>query len=323
MSRAPQGASANGTFVMPLGGGSYERPWFDALFHFWEGHAMSLEILQAGIRSERLYTSLDEAVAELHRRRADKALCCAVEENRRHHPPTFLKCDPVAVLWRNVITPGFEFMRFKALAQQSGLRPLCLEYRSDKFVSKNPDKHMLGVMRFRLLGSARRLRIVDFSTIEKLALDEVRCKNGLSLVDFHHQLLERACPGTVPVDISSWFREASRQELYYLNYLSLFITSGILFENFFLDDAEERRFADERLFPSLARVVEIYGVKPLIVRLFTAEEESEPWLWQYPGELYPVAKELLYGPSRQVRPRDARPPQRNKIVEEAYEPGYR
>ena len=253
-----------------------------------------------------LYTPLEEAVAELHRRRADKALCRAVEDNRRHHPPTFLKCEPMAVLWRNVITPGLEFSRFMALARESGLRPLCLEYTRDKFAPQNPDKHMYGMMRFRLPGGDRRLKVVDFCTMAGLPLDEVRCKSDQAIVDFHHQLLERVSPGRVPVDISTWFREAAREQLYYLEYLSLFITSGILFENFFLDDPEERRFAEERMFPSLARVVEIYGVKPLIVRLFTPEEEREPWLWHYPGELYPVAKELLYGkaaPSRPVRSR--------------------
>ena len=253
-----------------------------------------------------LYTPLEEAVAELHRRRADKALCRLVEDHRRQHPPTFLNGEPVAILWRTVITPGREFSRFMALAQESGLRPLCLELLRDKFTSLNPDKHMLGMMRFSRHGGSSRLRVVEFNTMDGLPFNEVRCMNGQSLVDFHHQLLNRVSPGTVPVDISTWFREGSRQELYYLEYLSLFITSGILFENFFLDDAEERRFAEERMFPSLARVVEMYGVKPLIVRLFTPEEEREQWLWHYPGELYSVAKELLYGkaaPSRPVRSR--------------------
>lgn len=253
-----------------------------------------------------LYTPLEEAVTELHRRRSDKTLCRAVEDNRRQHPPTFLKQEPAAVLWRNVITPGLEFSRFMVLARQTGLRPLCLEYIHDKFAPQNPDKRMLGMMHFGLHGNPHPFRIVDFNTMSGLALDEVRCKNGQLLIDFHHQILKRVSPETQPVDTSSWFRAASRQNLYYLDYLSLFVTSAILFEIFFLDDAEERRFAEEHVFPAMVRVVETYGVKPLIVRLFTPEEEREPWLWHYAAEIYPLAKELQYGKPEPRHPGDPR-----------------
>jgi hypothetical protein len=221
-----------------------------------------------------------------------------VEANRRHNPPTFLHSEPMAVLSRPVITPGLDFMRFVEQAKQSKLRPLCLEYTRDKFVSKNPDKHMLGMMRFVQAESSRRLRVVDFGTMDGLPLDEVKCKNDQRLVDFHHQLLAHVSPDIVPTDFSSWFRTASRGEFYYLEFLSLFITSGILFENFLLHDTEERYFAETRIFPSFNRVVEMYGVKPLIVRLFTPKEEREPTLWLYPGGLYPIARDNLRGLSQ-------------------------
>jgi len=244
---------------------------------------------------EQIYTPLDEALAELQRRRADAALCRAVEHHRRQLPAELFEGTPAAVLWRHIMTPGLEFLRFSALARRSGLRPLCLEYLSDKFVPHNPDKHMLAMMHFRFPDTVRRLRVVDFAAIDGTPLGAIHCRTGQSLVDFHHRLLESQCPETLPVDISDWVKQLACPEQYYFEYLSLFITSGIIFEVFLLDDPKERAFAEDRVFPAVARVVETYGVKPLIVRLVEPEEEGQSWLWEYPRELQSVAKKLLFG----------------------------
>ncbi len=81
----------------------------------------------------------------------------------------------------------------------------------------------------------------------------------------------------------------------YLHYLSLSIVHGLLFDNFIAEDPEELRFIEERVMPSFTRAVEIFGVKPLIVRLFSPEEEKDSWIWQYPGEHYEKAFEMLRG----------------------------
>ncbi len=250
---------------------------------------------------QTLYTSLEEAVEELHRRRRkDEALCRTVAEFQRTHPPEFLDGEPRAMFARYVVTPGVEFTRLQAMCRRSGLRPLALKFLDDKFVARNRDKHMLGMLRFRSGNGSRKLRTVNFCRFEGKKLSKVQCLSGQSLPDFHHRLLEHAHPGALGdvVDFSAWFRASTRHDHYYLHWLSLFVTQGILFENFFLDDPEERRFMEERIWPSFTRALELFGVKPLIVRLFTPEEENTPICWQYPGELYPVARDLLNGSSK-------------------------
>lgn len=130
--------------------------------------------------------------------------------------------------------------------------------------------------------------------------DEIPSLNGCSLVEFHHRLLAHAHPRLASRirDASDWIFTASQISPRYLHLLSLAITDGVLFENFFMDDPEERRFMEERILPSFHRAIELFGVKPLIVRLFTPEEENTPICWQYPGELYPFARDLLNGNTR-------------------------
>ncbi len=117
------------------------------------------------------------------------------------------------------------------------------------------------------------------------------------MAQWHRALLRHVYPdmATGVVDISDWFAEASRGEFYYLRYLALFVHGGILFENFVAGDAEERRFARERVQPSFRRAVEIFGVPPLIVPLLPIESEQDDRWRRHRGELYQVALELLWG----------------------------
>ncbi len=252
----------------------------------------------SGIIVPNFYTPLEEAVEELHRRRADKALCDAVEEFHRTHLPDFLDGEPHAFFVRPVFSADMEFERFAALSRQAGLTPLCLEIVKDRFVSFNAEKYRRGKLTFCWPNRTRALRAMNFNHDGK-RFDEIPSLNDCSLVEFHHRLLAHAHPELASRirDASDWIFAAGQIRPRYLHLLSLAITDGILFENFFLDDPEERRFMEERILPSFTRAIELFGVRPLIVRLFTPEEENEPICWQYPGELYLFARDLLNGAS--------------------------
>lgn len=248
---------------------------------------------------EPLYTPLEKAVAELHRRRTDEELCRTIAEFRRMHLPEFLDGEPNAFFVRPVFSADLEFERFAALSRQAGLPPLCLEISKDHFYSFNHEKYRRGKLTFHWPNRTRALRVMDFN-YDGRRFDEIPSLNGCSMVEFHHRLLAYAHPELADRvrDASDWIFAASQISPRYLHLLSLATIHGILFENFFMDDPEERRFMEERIFPSFTRAIELFGVKPLIVRLFTQEEENTPICWQYPGELYPFARDLLNGGGR-------------------------
>lgn len=239
---------------------------------------------------ERLYTPLDAAVAELHRRRADAELCRKVREFQKQHPPHFLDDRPRAIISRPIFSADLEFERFIQLASRAQLDPLCLELSKDRFVSQNPEKHRRGKMFFRFPKRNRTLRVIDFSC-DGQRISDIHTLTGESLVEFHHRLFAHlhATHVNAVLDVSDWYLDAGQIKPGYVHQLALSIIDGILFENFFTNNDDERRFYEERVLPSMEHLVHLFGVKPLIVRLFEPHEEMERWIWQYPRDIYLLA----------------------------------
>jgi hypothetical protein len=247
---------------------------------------------------DALYTPLDEALAQLHQRRADEKIRVAVTEFQRACPPTFLPSESCAIFSRCVITPNREFELFVSMAKATGLVPLCLEYTEDILCARNSEKYCLCRPAFEVRPDHfRGLRVINFGQMEGQRLCDMRLASGMTLPEFHHALLNRGAPeinGHLK-DFWPWFSVARRHEFYYLHYLALFLRDGILFENFLADDPEELRFARERVIPSFAKAVELFGVRPLIVPLLPRDKESfidcERWR-SYAGALFPEALRL-------------------------------
>lgn len=247
---------------------------------------------------------------ELFRRRADKKLCKAVVEFRRQHPPGFLNGEPRAFLARPLFSADLEFERFVELSRRISLLPLCLELTKDRFFHFNAEKYRRANLTFRWSNRSRALRVIDIQQDHEKPFTEINTWGEMRLVDFHHHLLNTFHPKahTWLFDHSDWMFAANRHPPHYLQPLALAITDGVLFENYFLNDASERRFFTERVAPSIAHLIAVFGVKPLIVRLFTSEEENTPICWQYPGELYPFARDLLHGTAKQNLYREGEAP---------------
>lgn len=244
---------------------------------------------------ELLYTPLEEAAAELRRRREDKALCSAVTQFQKDRPPVFMGTEPHLALARAVFTADDELECLLKMAQSVLLSPLCLELTRDRFVSINPDKHSLCKLTFRIGNQERKLRIIDFQKYDGKPFSEIQTLSGQSLIEFHHCLIRHAYPGCkfTFADFSDWLLSFGGEHFNYLPYLALFITQGILLENFLYGDELERKFTEERVIPAFAKITNIFGVKPLIVRAYNADEELDPKHWQYAESLYPFAKQLL------------------------------
>ena len=251
--------------------------------------------LQSRLEIDTLYTPVDEALAQLRERRSNKRLCATVSEFQGAYPPAFLGHDARAFFVRYVVTPNREFELFASTTTTIGLPPLCLKYTADFLSTRNPEKYRLCHPIFEVRPHHfRGLRVLNFGQADGQRLRDLKLCSGVSLPEFHHALLHSAFPGINGGlhDFSSWFSTVCRQDHYYLHYLALFIRDGILFENFLADDPEELRFARERVIPSFARAVELFGVRPLIVPLLPRDKESyedcERWR-SYDGNLYAEA----------------------------------
>jgi hypothetical protein len=241
-----------------------------------------------------LYTEPRIALWELKQRRQDTALKESLRKNLGASADGILKKfgKPRAVLFRQVATPTHETIRFIKLAKQMSLKPLILEYYDDKFVSaENRSKRALGKMPiYQHTGSDGREMVkyetvCDFNVSTGKKFKDVVCLNGEKMISFHHRLFRTLTglnPKTYAVDASGWFKSAGKNaESYYEHLLAVFIRDGILFENF-MPLRSESAFTKSIVLPAFKKLEDLYGIKPLIVRLAPEKEEMRQFWDSYP-----------------------------------------
>lgn len=246
---------------------------------------------------QSMYTGLEEAAAELHRRRSNPALLERIEGHLGDSLPCRLKQYPCAVLFRHLITPDQELRRFVSYAAQANLPPLGVQYSADLFLSRNRDKAKLGKLCFASPKNGggwqfEYLKLFDFAAVERRPISEIRTSGGRPLTDFHRALTQHSFPEVHLCDASEWVQaNGQRAQEYYRNFFQLFLTHGILFESF-LEDAAEGKFTREVVRPAYAEVVAEFGLRPLVVELIRPEEWQDKFWWSYPAELKTRAQEL-------------------------------
>jgi hypothetical protein len=240
-----------------------------------------------------VYTSVDEAVNELKRRQKG-GLKHFAEENLPIGVPHVFKERNCAVLFRQLATPNYELRRFVSLMDAiDSLTPLFFEYLNDKYTDNNDWKYYLGKMPF-FSGKGKKggekitwLNVIDFNTSRGKKINEVKTLWGQSLADFHHELFDEAYQkkekNVTFFDASEWFsKSGGTAKDYYKNFLTLFISHGILFDNFMLD-AKEMMFTRDIFLDAFIQVYQdTGGVKPLIVALEPTEVESNLFWFCHP-----------------------------------------
>jgi hypothetical protein len=235
-----------------------------------------------------VYTPVNEAIRELKKRRGNKKLENKILRSLKNNLPSPLKISPRAVLFRQLATPNYETRRFMDITELAGIKPLFWEYYNDKFVSKNEVKYYLGMINFcRGIGKKGGLKseykkIIDFNCYNGKKISDVKTISGKKLVSFHHSLFAgtyRKLPKDYFFDASDWLKEnGGTAANYYKNYLTLFVSNAIEFENFMLD-IKEVSFTKELFLPAFCQVIKEFGVKPLIVALEPTEiETNEFWM---------------------------------------------
>lgn len=245
------------------------------------------------IFNQIVYTPLSEALRLLDERRKDSVLMTKIEKLLEGNIPEILKNNKCGIMARQIATPNYENRMFVSTSHENNLHPVFLEYFGDKFTSNNKYKHSLGQLHIsnkNNLKCLEKITIVDFNKYNGKKLKDVKTLWGESLVDFHKKLFDLYNIKDFSfLNELEWYDKNKEKEKpfdFYVNFFLLIVCYGILFENFLVLKDEknaEGEFTKKVILPALERVINLTGVKPLIVPLDSFDlEEDIFWFYHLP-----------------------------------------
>ncbi|MDO8659313.1 MAG: hypothetical protein Q7K54_01805 [Candidatus Parcubacteria bacterium] len=248
--------------------------------------------------NKTVYTPMSEALRLLDERRKDPELMAKVEKLLNGDIPEILKSKKCGILARQLATPNHENRMFIRLAKENGLYPVFFECYDDKFTSNNKFKHSLGQLHIQNgknkndKDMLEKITIIDFNKSNGKKLHEVKTTWGESLVDFHHRLFTTHDINDIHfLDEKDWNKESGNEkpDQFYLKFFLLNTCFGILFENFLTSKGPEGDFTKKIILPAIDKVVNLTGVKLLIVPIGPLEVEDDD-LWYHH---LPLIKKLI------------------------------
>lgn len=235
-----------------------------------------------------IYTNLEEAKKEIWNRWNNKELRKKVEEYLGNDIPQVFLNEPRAVLFRNIISPDFEFLYFLESAKRVGLKPLGLEYVEDFFCTRNSDK--LGLCKLNIFDKRdkngdvviRYNKIVDLMSSDNKKFCDIKLKDGQNLTEFHRRLLGESEGVDLEIfDMSQWIKNNGQKAIeYYKKFLAFFICHGVFFENFVTDESEAE-FENNVILPAIDAVKKDFDIQPIVVALVKNPKDS--YWWCYPN----------------------------------------
>lgn len=241
------------------------------------------------IFNQIVYTPLSDALRLLEERKKDPELTQKIKDLLKNRIPEILIKNNCAISARQLATPNWENRRFISISKENGLKPVFFEYYEDKLTSNNKYKHSLGHIH---IGNSvnkkgedivEKISIVDFNVYNGKKIKEVHTRWGDKLVDFHRNLFDLYGIGDIYFfNENDWYEKPKNEtpKDFYYNFFVLMTCYGILFENFIVSDDSEGLFTKEVILPTLDKVINDTGVKPLIVPVDSLETEVSDF-WYY------------------------------------------
>lgn len=241
------------------------------------------------IFNQIVYTPLSEALRLLEERQKDPVLMAKINELLKGDIPEVLKNKKCGVLNRNIATPNYESKRFISLANENNLHPTFFEYHNDKFAPENQFKYFLGkIVSYNGVGKnggekKDYLNIIDFNKSNGKKLIDIVTLSDEPLTVFHRNLFKKhnLNDNISFLEVSDWFKNNGNIPAnYYFNFFLLFVCNGILFENFLLQ-GNEKGFTRDIILPAFEKIINLTGVKPLIVPIEPTDIESDEYWYYY------------------------------------------
>ncbi len=235
--------------------------------------------------NETVYTPLSEALRLLEERQKDPVLMAKIEKLLNGDIPEVLRNKKCGVQFRQIATPNNDCKHFVKITKENNLVPIFWEYFDDKFTSNNEFKHSLGQLRIGKkvnkedIFPVEKITVVDFNKFNGKKLKDVNVLWGESLIDFHRNLFTNEgfnLKDFIFYDSSLWFHNnGEKAEKYYVNFFLLFVCHGILFENFLTTNDKEGDFTKNITLPAIEKIINLTGVKPLIVPIGSLDMEND------------------------------------------------
>jgi len=245
-----------------------------------------------------VYTPLPDAIRLLNERQKDPELMAKVSKLLNGNIPKIFKDNKCGIMARQLATPNHENRMFIFLAKKNNLHPVFIEYFDDKFTSNNKYKHSLGQLHIQNKmdkngnGIVEKITIIDFNKSNGKKLKEIKTLWGESLVDFHKKLFDlHNLKDFSFFEETSWYEKKDEKPIeFYTNFFLLVTCFGILFENFLLlKDDVEGEFTKDVVLPALEKVINLTGIKPLIVPVEDVDIETDDFWYCH----LPIIKNLI------------------------------
>ncbi len=236
---------------------------------------------------DTVYTPLSKALEILEERQKDENLKKKIEELLNGDVPEgFTVKEKNGYQFRQIATPNYEGQWFIKITKAFGLGTNFCEFHEDKFTTNNSFKLSLGQLKihsgFCKKGEPiiEKINIIDIKKNDGKKLKEINTTWGKSLISFHKESF--SAYGLVSdinfFDLSKWHENHNDNAIdNYINIFLLFITHGILFENFLIDGTE-KQLTERVILPALQRVVDATGLKPLIVPVPPMDKEFDNFI---------------------------------------------
>ena len=241
-----------------------------------------------------VYTPLSEALKLLEERRKDPELMAKIEELVKGDIPEILKNKKCGVQFRQIATPNNDAKYFKKISESFELTPVFMEYHNDKFSSNNFFKRSLG--QIHIEGPVNKndeyiiekFSIMDFNKHNGRVLKNAITHWGESLICFHRRLFNSSKLSDSICsfyDMSEWIKKhGPKPEEYYKDFLLLFVSYGILFDNF-PTQGEDGDFSRNIILPSIEKIINLVGIKPLIVPIGPMDMENDSYWILYNSDI--------------------------------------
>lgn len=230
--------------------------------------------------SSDIYTPVDLALTELRNRRRDGQLLKEVTEFLGGDIPEYLLRADCFVLPRHIATPNNEALYVLEQARRHGALAVFSQDPKDRFTSVNNLKRRLARPE---VGEEtpdgiryRKVDLVDVAQAEGLPIHEVKCRDGRRLIDVHNALFDRLPERHfVIADDATWIDRNHRGDMvkHYRHFLALFLTHGVLFEEF--ETGDDAAFFERYVRPLPDEFEARWGLRPLIVKPYEEARESD------------------------------------------------